>query len=118
MTTQRQLSSRFPYLTIRIQVGGMTYEGEALLDTGFSGRVILPREYLPNEIFAIETNTFILADGSEIPAPTYLGRVELGEFGPIETTVSGLGNEPIIGVQVIRHFSVILDHGKRVLVEP
>ena len=29
-----------------------------------------------------------------------------------------MGNEPIVGVEVIRHFSVILDHGRRVIVEP
>ena len=33
-------------------------------------------------------------------------------------TITILGDEPIVGVQVIQHFSVILDHGQRVIVEP
>ena len=117
--TQQTVSSRFPYLPVQIHVGGIiTYEGDALLDTGFTGDVILPTGYLPDDATLIDDNYLTLADGSSIRVPRYTAILTLGRLLPIRIEVSILGGEPIIGVQVIRHFSVILDHGRRVIVEP
>ena len=117
--TQQVVSPHFPYLPIMIHVGGIiTYAVEALLDTGFDGTVILPMEFLLDDSLDAERDTFILADGSEVTVPTYPAVIEIDGFDPIDASVSALGDEPIVGVQVIRHFSVILDHGQRVIVEP
>ena len=117
--TQQTVSSYFPYLPIHIYLGGtITYEVEALLDTGFDGAVLLPSTFLLNAIPDIEQDTYELAHGSEVTVPSYPVAIEIDGFDPIEVSASPLGDEPIIGVEVIRHFSVILDHGRRVIVEP
>ena len=46
MTGANTVTSRFPYLPIRVNVDGTTYEGDALLDTGFTGGIMLPSRYL------------------------------------------------------------------------
>lgn len=116
---QQTVSFRFPYMPIQINVGGiMTYEGDALLDTGFTGEVILPSWYLPNDASLIGSTPLTLADGSSIRVPRYTAILTPGRLSPIRIEVSVLGSEAMIGVGVIQHFSVILDHGRRVIVEP
>ena len=69
-------------------------------------------------------DTYELADGSRsYSSNTYRGTViEIDGFDPHYPFKCQLHDlwrsEPIIGVDVIRHFSVILDHGRRVIVEP
>ena len=43
-------SDDFPYLPIRIAIGGWETEAEALLDTGFSGELIVPEDAMPEDI--------------------------------------------------------------------
>ena len=120
MTNERLVSPHFPYLPIRVYAPHINYEGNALIDTGFAGSVVLPSGYLPDNVPPARRTRWILADGSRISAPIYRGSVAVGGFPPLpfQTTITILGDEPIVGVQVIRHFSVILDHGQRVIVEP
>ena len=117
---QRLVSSRFPYLPIRVYGREIYYEGDALMDTGLDGGVVLPSGYLPVNVPARRQRRWILGDGSPAEAPTYIGRVAVDGFPllPFPIAITIMGNEPIIGVEVIRHFSVILDHGRRVIVEP
>lgn len=116
MTSRTVVSSRFPYLPIRVTVGDMTYEGEALLDTGFGGGVMLPSRYLPDEEPDFGYIDWILADHSTHRAPSYRGTVEIDGFQPFQTSVTSLGDEVLVGVQVIRRFYVLLDYGERVVV--
>jgi len=96
------------------------YEGEALLDTGFTGAVVLPTSYLPENVRAETPGRWRMPDGNLVTAPRFRGSISVGNFPsiPFPILVTILGDEPIIGVEVIRHFSVILDHGRRVIVEP
>lgn len=121
MTIDRQLVSlRFPYLPIRVNAPGIRFEGIALVDTGLEGGVVLPLSYLPADVPPERHTRWIFADGSRRGAPIYQGSVTVGGFPPFPfaTTITIMGDEPIIGVEVIRHFSVTLDHGRRVIVEP
>ena len=115
---QQLVSSRFPYLPIHVESGNMVYEGYALLDTGFTGEVILPPWYLPDDASLIGSTPLTLPDGRRTNARTYTAILTLGRLRQFRVSVSAFGSEPIIGVHVIRHFSVILDHGRRVIVEP
>ena len=118
--TQPPVISRFPYLPVRVMVGGIEiYDGEALIDTGFAGDVVLPTSYLPENVPAETPGRWRMPDGNVVEAPRYSGIISVGNFPPIPfpVLVTILGDEPIIGVHVIRHFSVILDHGRRVIVE-
>ena len=116
MTSLNVLSSRFPYLPIRVNVDNTTYEADALLDTGFSGGVILPSRLLPDEGRVAGYERLTLADNSHIVASYYTGTLEVGGLRPIQTTVTVMGEEVLVGIQVISHFYVLLDHGERVVV--
>lgn len=59
-----------------------------------------------------------LADESSIQVPAYLASVIVGSFGPFDAVISVLGDEPIVGRSLIDRFTVILDHGQRIIVEP
>lgn len=58
------------------------------------------------------------ADGTIIHAPFYAGTVRVGELDPLDATITVLGDEAFVGVGVAAHFTIILDHGRRVIVEP
>lgn len=62
--------------------------------------------------------TWSLANGSYIQVPAYLGTVIIGtiKFSPV--VVGIMGDEPIIGIRIISAFKVILDHGRKVIIEP
>ena len=115
---QRLISSRFPYLPIQLHVRDHTYDGEALLDTGFDGGIVMPPHFFSGEETPDHHVWWTLADASRRLAPVYRGSVELEGLGSFPIFVTVLGDEPIIGLEVINRFSVLLDHGQRVIVEP
>jgi predicted aspartyl protease len=116
VTSHSVVSSRFPYLPIRVTVGGLTFDGEALLDTGFGGGVMLPSRYMPDDDPDFGYVDWVLADHSTLRAPSYKGTVEIDGFQPFQTSVGSLGDTVLVGVQVIRRFYVLLDHGDRIVV--
>ena len=44
------VSTEFPYIPIRVTLPGWEVEVMALLDTGFTGEFIIPRNVLPQDI--------------------------------------------------------------------
>ncbi len=113
--SQELTSSRFPYLPIRVQLDQETHEAEALLDTGFDGGMAMP-PFLLADLEPDWYQLWTLADGSQVSAPVFRGAVQLGDFEPIPVAVVALGDEYMIGLGILRQFSVILDHGARVIV--
>lgn len=66
------VSEHFPYLPVEVQVEGMEWDGEMLVDTGFDGDLILPSVLQP----ATPPHTVVpwrLVDGSLAGSPTYRG---------------------------------------------
>lgn len=114
----RVVSTRFPYLPLTLMVDGRTHVVEALLDTGFDGDAVVPSNYLAEDSAPVDYLPARLADGSEVMVPTYLGSARIGakEIDPI--TVLSLGDVPIVGTNLIQHFMVMLDHGRRVIIDP
>jgi hypothetical protein len=51
-------------------------------------------------------------------ASAYVGSAQIGTHEVDPVMVLALGDVPIIGVNVIRHFMIMLDHGRQVIVEP
>lgn len=118
MALKRDLvSSHFPYLSIQLQVRHRKEKIEVLLDTGFDGDIAVPKGLLTNGDPPDGLLPWTLADGSKIIAPAYLGKVRVGQMTPLPVTVITLGDEPLIGQGIIKHFSITLDHGKKVIVE-
>ena len=112
------VSLKFPYLPIKVVIAKGTFKLNALLDTGYDGGVVLS----PNLVTNGKPSEWIvdcqLADDSIIQAPAYLGSVTLGSKKLDNIAVLIMGDEPMIGQQVIKHFKVTLDHGQKVIVEP
>ncbi len=116
--TQRIVSSRFPYIPVRVQLGQRTINVEALLDTGFDGAIILPADLLANGAPAESYVRVVLADGSRVLAATSVGTLQIGEMTPFRARVIALGDEPIIGLTATNRYYIGLDHGRQVIVEP
>ncbi len=115
--SQQLTSSRFPFLPVRLHLGQQTYDQEALLDTGFDGGMAVPPFLLEGREPDWQ-QIWTLADGSKVPSPVYRGIAHLGDFQPITVLVVALGDEWMIGLGILNHFSITFDHGERVIVRP
>jgi predicted aspartyl protease len=118
MSTNRLVSSHFPYVPIRLHVRQQDIAVEALLDTGFDGDVAVPSALLADGQPPNGYLRWMLADGSRVLTPYYLGTVTLGPLGPFPAVVTALGNESLLGQGLAQHVTIILDHGQQVIVEP
>jgi predicted aspartyl protease len=118
MNNSRVVSSRFPYLPLRLTIEDYSSDLEALLDTGFDGDVVIPENYAISHLAPVDSISANLADGSAVDVPAYVGsaRIGINVIEPILILV--LGDVPLIGRNLIKHFAVILDHGRQVIIEP
>lgn len=122
------ISLHFPYLPLHIKLKlNKNYEidtdTEALVDTGFSGDIVIPTNWIKNGHRADGYVTWTMADGTSTMAEIYLGivrLVDLEESKPniIPVTITVLGNEVIVGRGIIDQFKLTLDHGRKLLLEP
>ncbi len=110
-------SSRFPYLPIKVSTAKKDFELEALLDTGYDGGVIVPPKLITNGEVSKWLVDCKLADNSIVEVSAYLGSVRLGSKKLNDITVLIMGDEPIIGREVMKHFKVTLDHGRKIILE-
>lgn len=110
--------SQFPYLPVQLQVGiyrdKINLNLEVLFDTGFDGGIAIPRNITNLEKLPSIKQTWTLADGTDISVPVYAGYVQIGHLEPIMTIIIILGDQPLIGRQVISKFKALIDHGKKI----
>lgn len=118
MTNGHLTSPRFPYIRIRIWVRQWSTEVEALLDTGFDGDAAIAVGVMPDVGRPDGHTRWALADGSPVLTPYYVGTVQLGDQGPFPSVVIVLGDEALVGAGAAQHVTLILDHGRCVLVQP
>lgn len=114
----RTVSSHFPYIVLEVRLGGLEMSVEVLLDTGFDGDVILPVAMLPADEPVRRYTQWFVADGSAVSTATFAGEVRLSGVTVSSIDVLFLGDEYLVGRGVTDHFTVILDHGRQVIVEP
>lgn len=110
-------SYSFPYLLVYVSTTKKDFELEALLDTGYDGGVIIPPKLITNGEVSGWLVDCKLADNSIVEVPAYLGLVRLGNKKLNDITVLIMGDEPIIGREVIKHFKITLDHGRKIILE-
>ena len=116
--TPRVVSRRFPYLPVRLVLRQQVHNTEALLDTGFDGDVAVPPLIVP---VGEPPDGYIaarLADGSDVYAPFYRATVQVFPADVFSVTILALGDELVVGRGVSDRFTITLDHGQQVIVEP
>jgi hypothetical protein len=118
MNGWRLVSARFPYISLLLVLGGSAEQLDAQLDTGFDGDLVVPADYPVRGLRPANPSPGRLVDGTEIWIPAYPGVVRIGDVEIAPVSVLTLGDVVLVGTNVIRHFNVILDHGRRVIVEP
>jgi len=116
--SQRVVSSRFPYLPIQIRVRQRSDDVEALLDTGFDGDVAMPPGMVTNGQPPDYLETWTLADGTQVVVPTFLGMAQIDGLPAFSVAVTALGDEPLVGRGICDRFTITLDHGQQLIVEP
>ncbi len=117
MAVGRVESTNFPYLPLCFTLGGTSHEAEGLVDTGFEGHLAVPEGWpVSEEPYGYQTVG--LADGSERRIPYYRGVAAIGGLEEFECLVLVLGDEIVLGRFATDRYLLILDHGRRILVEP
>jgi predicted aspartyl protease len=125
--SKKLTSTKYPFLPLSIQVRvsnrkNIDLQTQALIDTGFSGDIVVPAseelKQSPPDAYA----TWTMADGSEVMAPIFLGTIRFPELDEdvaemVGVTVTVLGDQALIGQSVLRRFTLTLDHGKQVILE-
>jgi clan AA aspartic protease len=126
--SNKLISRKYPFLllTIHVRVSNrkqIDLNTQVLIDTGFSGDIVVPateelKQYQP-DAYA----TWTMADGSEVMAPIFLGSIRFPELDEdvaeiVGVTITVLGDQALIGQSILRHFTLTLDHGKQVILEP
>jgi predicted aspartyl protease len=113
-------SDHYPYLPIRAEVRGVRFEGLALLDTGYTGELVIPGSALEEGIGMPAEHTDIeVGDNRVVNSPTYLGSLEIVGLSTIPgVVVNVIGDEYIIGRGILDLYSITFDYGLRVIVKP
>ena len=119
MAKDRSITSdHFPYIPIRLHVRGQTFNGSALLDTGFEGALAAPSS-LPEELPgpAEFQGRWQVADDRIITAPVYVGEVEIGDLERLRVQFTVLDDEFLVGRRIMNRYRVCFDHGEQLTIE-
>ena len=110
------ISERFPYLPIVVIIRGRRETADALLDTGFNADIIVPATFDLGPSPTMVNLT--LGNNSSDRVLRERGYVQVGDFDPVPAEILATGSLYVIGVGILRRYEVILDHGRRVIVNP
>ena len=119
MASRRVVSNDFPFLPIRITIRGWETAAVALMDTGFSGDLVVPEDALPGDIGPPNyPMQYRVADDRFTSTGLFYGDVEIIGLPPISrVSIGPLGSKYIIGLGIIERYLVTLERGERVVVE-
>jgi predicted aspartyl protease len=117
---QRVQSNRVPYAPIAVAADHAAGElaFEALVDTGYTGHVVVPRGSFMNGATPEHRLRLRLADGSTIVARAYRGVLRVGATTLRPVAITEMGDEAIIGMQVVSRFILTIEHGRILSLEP
>ena len=109
----------FPYIRIRIVVRGWETNALALLDTGFTGDLVVPDDILPEDIGEPDyLRTYRVADDRIHTSPSFYGEIEIPGLPIIsDVSIGAFGSRYLIGLGIIERYTVTFARGERVIVE-
>ena len=99
--------------------GGQAREIEAVIDTGYSGFLVLPPTMASDlGLPYLSHGQAVLADGSEVTFDVHVATV-LWDGQPRHIEVDSTGYTPLAGMSLVRSHSlyVEVEHGGRVVIE-
>ena len=113
------VSDDFPYLPIRVSIRGWETSGVALIDTGFSGDLIIPEALPPDNLGPPDQrNLYRVADGRYVRAPLYFGNIQISSLPPLtDVSIGVMGERFLAGLGIIERYVMTLDRGERVIIE-
>jgi predicted aspartyl protease len=103
----------FPLIEIGVVIGSESLVGEALPDTGYNGAVIIPIDVGHQLGAPSEEVRLTMADGFRVPVEAWVGELLIGNR-TFEVSVRALGNEFIIGRQVLDQMEICFEFGRAV----
>lgn len=111
-------SEEYPYLQIRFGIRAHSDEDAAFIDTDFTGHLAIPASWEARLGRPNGYSRWILADGTFVHAPVYLGTVEIIGLSPTTATIVVVGGDYFLGRRILDRFEITLDHDSRVIVRP
>ena len=119
MVSRRVTSEDFPFLTIRVTVREWTGEALALLDTGFSGDLVIPEHVLPESVGNPDyPMLYRVADDRITSTGLFYGSLQILGLPTIpDVSIGVLGSKYLIGLGIIERYTVSFVRGERVIVE-
>ena len=114
MAGAHQISANYPYLSVRLAIGDWQFDAQVLMDTGFEGSLVIPNSAMSLGLGDPDaSSSWLLADGSTVETPVYLGAIEILGLPEIpDVVIAVLGDDYILGRRVIDRYEVTLDHGQ------
>jgi predicted aspartyl protease len=111
---ERVESTHVPYTSVSVRAYHSPRElaVEALVDTGYTGFVVVPLSSFAAATAPAYRLRLQLADGSTVLAPAYRGELRIGTHTVADIAITELGDEAIIGMQVVGQFTLTIDHGR------
>jgi predicted aspartyl protease len=110
--SNKLISTRYPFLPLNIHVRvtrrkNIDLHTQALIDTGFSGDIVVPATEELKQHSPGAYATWTMADGSEVLAPIFLGSIRFPQLDEdvaemVGVTVTVLGDQALIGQSVLR----------------
>ena len=110
------VSHNYPYLDIAYWIGGQKLQGSAYVDTGFDGCLIVPEAEGKELMVSFHLTVVALGDGSLRLAHEHRGVLEIGETR-FRTTVLFLGDEYLLGREIVDQMRICFHWGERLEVE-
>jgi len=113
-------STDYPFLPVHVEVRGWKNKGSALVDTGFTGELVIPEHWLKKGIGTPDDYTdWGLANKSVVTAPTYAGSLKIvGLSITYDVLVVAIGDKLILGRGILDLFEVTFDRGEKLIVKP
>ena len=114
MAEAEQVSTVYPFLSVRIRIRDWEQDTLALVDTGFEGSLVIPYSAINAGLGIPDSSSnWSLADGGIVETPVYVGSLEIKGLSTIpDIVISLMGSDYILGRTVIDRFEIILDHGR------
>ncbi|MBI3538613.1 MAG: hypothetical protein HY070_13785 [Chloroflexi bacterium] len=108
--------SPYPYLRASCRVHGHEFDVLGFVDTGYDGGLVIPKSQrigLPKSMSIIPIQ---LGDGTRTSAEEFVGTLVVEDM-QLEVTVLFLGNEYLIGREVVDQFRLCFHRGEYLEIE-